>query len=86
MNDVTDTVKRAEKLHTAAAEAFRLCNYSKSECLYRGGIKTITSVLDPLHTSYIEMLKGLLSALLKQNKNEDADTVRVLILQMCQGQ
>jgi hypothetical protein len=86
MDEEATKLSRAEALHREAEAALSACHYDRAETLYRQAMEFVTSVLDPLHTSYVDMLKGLRTSLSHQNKPDEVAKVDFMIAQLCVGQ
>ncbi len=86
MDNAAKAIKQSHQLHKSAASALHAGDFKLAETLYRTAIETITSILDPLHTDYVDLLKGLRTALNKQNKPEEVIKVDQMIAQLCLGQ
>jgi hypothetical protein len=86
MESTFSAIEKANKLHVSAREHLDLANYGLAETKYRDGIDIMTAILDPLHVSYVDMLKGLLICVTKQGKNDEAEQVRGVISQLAFGQ
>jgi len=76
----------SKKLHASASEALHKGDFQLAESLYRVAIDKVTTILDPIHLLYIDVLKGLHTSLTKQDKIEEAGTTSLLISQLCSGQ
>jgi hypothetical protein len=86
METTFNAIEKANKLHLAAREHLDLAHYDLAETKYRDGIDILMAILDPLHVSYVDMLKGLLVCVTKQGKDDEAEKVRGVIAQLAFGQ
>jgi hypothetical protein len=84
-NIATMLIEIAE-LHAKAAAALGAHEYKAAEPLYREAIERATTILDPFHTSYVDMLKGLRTCLNQQHKGDEVAKVDLMIAQLCLGQ
>lgn len=86
MDDLSKTITQSRTFHSTATDALHHCDYKLAESLYKSAIEQMTSILDPMHTDYVDMLKGLMTSLSKQDKHEEAENIQQMIVQLCFGQ
>ena len=86
MSAMEKTMSETRELHASASNALHQGEFQLAESLSKVAISKLTSVLDPIHLLYIELLKGLHSSLIGQDKFDEAGTTSLLIAQLCNGQ
>jgi len=86
VENVAKELKEIAELHVKAAAALSAREYKAAETLYRTAIAGATRILDPFHTSYVDMLKGLRTCLNVQKKFDEVAKVDLMIAQLCLGQ
>lgn len=86
MDRTSELISRTQALQRRANHALHSGDYPLAETLYKEGIELLIGVMDPVHTAYVALLKGLLTSLSKQSKAGEATKVRETIAQLCIGQ
>ncbi len=86
MDNILQTIQRVRKLHADGAAALVARDYELGESLYAAAVDCIITVLDPLHTDYVDILKGLRTCLSMQGKVEEVQKVDLIISSLCLGQ
>ena len=86
MDTIAKSIQQSSKLHISAKKALRIGDFKLAETLYRAAIERVTTLLDPLHTDYVDMLKGLRTSLSQQSKAKEVAKVDLIIGQLCLGQ
>jgi hypothetical protein len=82
MQNYSTSIAKTEELHQSAQQVLQGGDFMRAERLYRAAINMLSTVMDPMHATYIELLDGLLVCLEKQEKAADAKDVELLLRQL----